>query len=379
MEQKKTVWLERVLPCLYALGQALVSIYLALRVRRWLNLVLGAETGLVVGAVFLLYFCISIRMGSRNLVAGSRVCTYISGVSAFWVIYLFMAVLTCDLVRLLAGLTVKDTASRQQLFLICGWICLLFLICATAAAVRQKNRVRVVEAPVHIKNFTGQYRIALLSDLHIGYYVGARHIRKVVEATNRLHPDMVVISGDMINAGNTGECPEIHEVERLLAGLKSREGTFAVTGNHDPAVTDLNFQQFLRQSHITLLEDDIYTNQRFNLVGRATRTRPRQSLEKLKEGTDKALPDIVLDHDPLGIREAEAAGESLIMCGHTHRGQVFPLGLFCRLMYSREEFWGQSKTGDTNAIVTAGAGYFSMPMRLGSACEIWSVDVDSNL
>ena len=364
------------LPCLYVLGQALGSIYLTVRVRQWLNLVLGTETGLVVGALFLAYFFISLKVGGHYLVARNRVCTYISGVSTFLVIYLTMAAAVSDLLRLAAGLVVKDAASRQLLFLACGWLCLIFLVCTTFGAMSQRNRIRIMEAPVHLEGFPGRYRIALLSDLHIGYYVGVKHIRRVVEETNRLHPDMVVISGDMINAGNTRECPEIHQVARLLAGLKSGEGTFAITGNHDPAVSDPDFQQFLREARITLLEDDVYTNRRFNLVGRATRTHPRQTLDKLKEGTDPALPDIVVDHDPLGVREAAAAGEALILCGHTHRGQVFPLNLFCRIMYSREEFWGQSKVQNTNVIVTAGAGYFSMPMRLGSACEVWSIDLE---
>lgn len=83
----------------------------------------------------------------------------------------------------------------------------------------------------------------------------------------------------------------------------------------------------------------------------------------------------MLDHDPIGIQEAREQGCQCVLCGHTHKGQIFPLNLLVSFLYPKEQLWGMGTKDGTTSIVSAGAGYFSMPVRLGSDTEIVCIDL----
>ena len=373
MKQEKIQGLYRLLPRLYPWLIGGICLYVGLRMRKWLNLVFEGETVLAVALIMYGVFRLITDHSGNNLVARDRVRTYLVGLCTFALIYLTMAVAAADLFQLVYCRFVTDPRARTRMFLRCGRLCLLFVIGAGLLASWQKSRIRVVQTQVHRPGFGADYHMVLLSDLHIGYYVGVKHITRMVEQVNALDPDIVVIAGDLVNAGNTRECAEIDQVAKILSRMRSREGTFAILGNHDPDIGDRDFQKFLRDAQITLLDDDIYTCTCCHLVGRNTRTKPRQSLDFLLGGVKHRRPIVVVDHDPLGVPEAVEQRADLILCGHTHKGQVFPLNLFCRAVYPKEQFWGRSRVGETDVVVSAGTGYFSMPMRLGSSCEIWDL------
>lgn len=361
-------WVELILTSGYALLIGGLCLQVGLHLNRWISCTLCLRAGGLLFVLMAAFFIMSMVVGKTYLVAGGRMRTYLCGVSTFLMIWLGTAFLLADLASLLLRWTglLPDAAAW------CRWsgtVCVLTVAVLTVAGLIQRTRIRVVHETFPLVE--GTCRMVLLSDLHIGYYVGAKHIRKVVDAVNGLHPDVVVISGDIINAGNTNECPELEQVEALLASIEA--DVYAVVGNHDPDVQDAAFQVFLKASHIHLLEDAVYTTDKFHLVGRTTCTKPRKALREILP--TPSLPEIVLDHDPQGIREAVPAKASCILCGHTHKGQVFPLNLFVRMAYSKEETWGCSKMQDTYTVVTAGAGYFSMPMRLGSSCEVVCLDI----
>ena len=68
-------------------------------------------------------------------------------------------------------------------------------------------------------------------------------------------------------------------------------------------------------------------------------------------------------------------GADLVLCGHTHRGQMFPVTLFTQWAYGAKRFWGQHQFGQTHAIVSAGCGVFQLPIRLGTDNEVVSIDL----
>ena len=81
-------------------------------------------------------------------------------------------------------------------------------------------------------------------------------------------------------------------------------------------------------------------------------------------------PVVVLDHDPQGIREAETVQADLVLCGHTHRGQFFPMNLFTKLSLEKGFYYGYTRRGKTQAVISAGTGFHQMPIRIGSDSEI---------
>lgn len=375
-KQKKLLYIKKVVPVLYTVTAGMICLYLSLHLRKFLNLIFPIESGYVLAPLLVCYLIAMHGISKHYFVAKNRFTTYLAGTSVFVILYSFMTCLVLDLLRWLLGFQISTQGGKDRLFLLCGVVCIVFVTGISLFAFYKASTLKVRTLSVPCDSLTGSCRLVLLSDLHIGYYVGVSMIRKMVEKINALDADLVVISGDTINAGNTSECPHLQQVAALLTQIRSREGVFAVTGNHDPDAKDPEFVKFLKDAHIRLLDDQVYTSQQFHLVGRSTRTHKRMDLKYLLRGLSKDKPVFVLDHDPLGISDAAEHYVDLVMCGHTHKGQVFPLNLFVRFLYKKDEIWGCSRRGKTNVIVSAGTGYFSMPMRLGSDCEIIAVDMN---
>lgn len=176
-------------------------------------------------------------------------------------------------------------------------------------------------------------RIALISDLHLGSEIGSAQMRRVVEEVNACEADIVVIAGDVFNA-EVEDCCDLDETAAELRRIKSRLGVYAVLGNHDPSPEYPPLQAFFESAGIRLLNDETVAFSGFTLVGRAESapihgdvSEGRKSLAELLAGADRSNPVIVIDHRPAGVDEAVAFGADLIMCGHTHRGQIFPANL----------------------------------------------------
>ena len=374
-KRKKLNWIYKFTPWLYNLAIILCCTYVGVKIRLWLNMVFKAETAIPVIIVSAIMIIGGFTVGKHCLVAKNKFLTYIAGFSAFISIYLFMFFLILDLSTLILKIFIKNSLFFDNFFLYGGFLCLGIVLFLTIYGFIKVQNIKTVNYEVKIKGFNEQYRIVLLSDLHIGHYIGARHIKKVVQAVNNLRGDIVLISGDLINYKNTNECNEISTVSQILSELNSKEGTFAVVGNHDPDALDPEFQRFLKDSNIYLLEDDIYSNDKLHILGRTTKLKPRMSIKQMKEKIHDNLPIFIMDHDPMGIKEAIDEDADLIMCGHTHKGQVFPFNLFVRFLYNKSEAYGISKSGKTYSVVSAGTGYFSMPMRLGSDCEVICIDI----
>ena len=374
-KQKKLKWIRIAAPILYDIALAGLCLYIGLRSQSWLNAMLPFESGYPVFGLLLVYYILNLMTVNklpftehRNLVFAVSTCT-------FCVIYGTMALIVSDLIQLVIRLLTPDDKILKTVLIVCGFLCLAAVICAAAAGMKHARKIVCVSYESRCDKLEQNRRIVLLTDLHIGYFVGRRHIRRIVRQVSALHPDLVLIAGDLFNGGGTEECTEPSGIAAELAQMESASGTYAVTGNHDPDPSDKSFQAFLRQAGIRLLEDEVCSAAGIQLIGRNTRTKPRRTLKELMEQTDPGRVSVVLDHDPIGIGEARAEQADYVLCGHTHKGQVFPLNLFVRFLYRKDEDWGMTESGSTTSVVSAGAGFFSMPMRVGSDSEVVCIDL----
>ena len=369
-QQKKLQWIKRVSPFLYDIALAAVCIYLTVRISVWADLILPFGVGAAVGLFFLLAYVLNLLTVNGVPCTKNKFCAYSVGISVFVILYLFMTNILSDICQAVLRLFIRNTEVLRLVAVWCGFACIFLTLLAVFGGMKHAKSLVTVRYASACPKMKRSLRAVLLSDLHIGYFVGMKHIRNIVSRVNLLHPDIVLISGDIINAGLTHECPQIENVADLLSKLSSEKGTFAVVGNHDPSASDPAFRQFLQRAHIRLLDDEVFSDQDIQIVGRTTRTKPRKALAALMAGLNREMPIIVLDHDPIGIREAAEEKADYVLCGHTHKGQIFPLGLFVRFLYRRDEIWGMAKQGSTVSIVSAGAGFFSVPMRVCSDSEI---------
>ncbi|MEG1931254.1 MAG: metallophosphoesterase [Anaerovorax sp.] len=266
------------------------------------------------------------------------------------------------------------------------WDSLFFLIALAGSAVVfcygtwNARRIQTITYPITLGDNGKPYRMVLLSDIHLGSCIGAGYISRMVESVNALQPDMVVISGDTFNGRSTKECTNIKGLEALFRQLNAKDGVIAVTGNHDPEPSDASFLTFLERSGITLLSDQTMELAYFSIVGRNDVSLEhssfgRKTLDEMLTKLNPTKPCIVLDHNPRGADEAATRNIALILCGHTHRGQFFPMDLVTKAVYGKERFWGHWKIDGMHIVTSAGVGYFQMPLRVNTKNEIVSLEL----
>jgi predicted MPP superfamily phosphohydrolase len=225
-------------------------------------------------------------------------------------------------------------------------------------------------------------KIVQLTDVHIGPILDKRFLKSVVDKVNHLKPDLVVITGDLVDGAPRVIGPDVAE----LAGLKSRWGTYFCTGNHEYYSGARQWVDFLDQHGIkTLLNQRVSIGDAgasFDLAGipdkqgRLLHESHTPNFAKMMDGRDPERELVLLSHRPNPIDEAAKHGVGLQLSGHTHGGQLWPITLATRLIHPYSE--GLHLHQDTSWIyVSRGTGFWGPPMRIGAPAEITSLILTS--
>jgi uncharacterized protein len=223
-------------------------------------------------------------------------------------------------------------------------------------------------------------RIVTFSDAHLSATYGGRRFERLVEIVNGQRPDVVAIVGDLVD----GSVEELREDVAPLADLVSEQGVYFVTGNHEYFVDTRAWLRHLPTLGVQVLHNERVPIRRgtasFDLAGIDDRTAaasgvPGQGadLDAALDGRDDSTPVVLLAHQPVMVEQARAAGVDLQLSGHTHGGQLWPFDYVIRLDQPAVEGW--SRYGRTQLYVTAGAGYWGPPMRVGATPEVTVVEL----
>jgi len=262
-----------------------------------------------------------------------------------------------------------------------GPVLFIAIAAATALAIIggawNAARPRLVDLEVHLPRRAGttdRLTAVLVSDLHLGSLIGPSRLEKIVRKISDLGPDIVLMPGDIVDESVT-ERREA-ELSAVMKTLSPPLGLFACPGNHETYAGLDRTLACYRNCGLTVLQDEaVLVGGAFILAGRRDPSSLKQGERRLaipdilaRAGLDGSLPIIVLDHQPAHLEEAEQAGVSLQLSGHTHAGQLFPLDLVNRLVW--ELNWGFLKKGETQYYVTSGVGTWGPPVRTGSWPEI---------
>lgn len=247
-----------------------------------------------------------------------------------------------------------------------------------------KRLAKVVEQPVAIAGLPDSlvgYRIAQISDLHVGPNLRVDWLRQIVEKVNGLDADVVAITGDLID----GTVDALRDDVAPLKSLRARDGVFFVTGNHEyywdgPAwcehLKSLGLSVLLNEHSVIDREDA-----RVVIAGctdfSAARFHDSHTSDPEAALADAPLADvrILLAHQPKSIDAAVRAGADLQLSGHTHGGQFFPMSLLVGFAHPFSR--GLGKRDNTWIYVNPGTGYWGPPLRQGVPAEITLLRLES--
>lgn len=211
-------------------------------------------------------------------------------------------------------------------------------------------------------------KIVAISDVHLGNGTGKAALRKYVEMINAQHPDLILISGDLIDNSVVPLYKE--NMAEELAELKAPMGIYMVLGNHEYISGVDESIRYIKNTPIQLLRDSVVTLPNgIQLIGRDDRhNRNRRSLQELMVNVEKSKPIILLDHQPFNLKETEAAGIDLQFSGHTHHGQIWPINWVTDYIF--EQSHGYRQWGNSHVYVSSGLSLWGPPFRIGTDSEM---------
>ena len=224
------------------------------------------------------------------------------------------------------------------------------------------------------------FRIAVVSDIHLGPLAGRTHTERIVRMINEAEADLVAIVGDLVD----GTVEELGSAAEPLRDLASREGTFFVTGNHEYFVDDttswlqeldrLGVQPLRNESTVIRRGAAAFDLAGVNDVAGEERSDP-PDFDRALAGVDAGRPTILLAHQPVQVEEAAVRGVDLQLSGHTHGGQMWPFHYIVRAV--QPSLAGLSTVDNTRLYVTRGAGFWGPPVRVGAPPDIAVLSLES--
>ena len=249
------------------------------------------------------------------------------------------------------------------------------LLLAAWAIWVERRFVRVRRVSVAVRDLAPEfegYRIAQLSDLHVGSFDPKARALEWVALSNSLAADLAVVTGDLVTSGSGF----YHDVAEALGELRAKDGVFVSMGNHDQSHND-ELTRLIDARGLTVLRNAAHTVKRgdaeLTLGGLDGRIASPAEVKRVIGTFPRGAPLVLLAHYPWAFEAAVAADVDLVLAGHTHGGQL-GIPFFSRrynlARLTRQRSRGLVLSGKTAMYVNAGLGTTGPPMRLAVPPEI---------
>lgn len=323
---------------------------------------------------------------ASRIIEKFSVCALSGGlfwIGSFWfgfMLYLFLAAVFFDIIRFANHLFnfypsfIINNYDRVKTITAISVIIIASIIQIYGYA--NACRLNIREINIFVPKKTGalkELRIAFVSDIHLGTIIKNARLERMVTAINEMKPDIIILGGDVFDEDLK---PVLrYNLGDILKDLKARFGTFAISGNHEYYGGIDEAVEYLESHGITFLRDRVVKiADSFYIAGADDHTKQLftgispMSFKELLKDVDMKLPVILPAHNPKRIQEAAAAGADLMLSGHTHNGQLWPIRLITNAIY--EVSYGYRKIGGTHAYVSSGYGSWGPPVRVWTETEI---------
>jgi uncharacterized protein len=318
----------------------------------------------------------------------SMILNTLNIVGSYWMGIIFYLLLILPIVDLIKFLNKKipfiprSLSDNANFSFIISIVVVTLLIGVMVYGTWSGRSAKVTHYNVKIDKTAGnlkKLKVVMVSDIHLGSVVNNRRLTKMVNEINNLHPDIVLIPGDIIDSSLE---PFVREkMGDNFKKIKSVYGVYACLGNHDGMRDKIeDGVKAFDAAGINVLRDKaILINDSFYVIGRddisleASTTVKRKSLLYITKDLDKSKALLLMDHQPKNLDDALKQGIDLQVSGHTHRGQLFPANIVTNLIFELD--YGYLEKANSKYIVSSGYGTWGPPIRLGSRSEIVEINI----
>jgi predicted MPP superfamily phosphohydrolase len=264
---------------------------------------------------------------------------------------------------------------------------LLALLSTAVGFFNARRRARVVNIEVPIADLPEAlegFTIVQISDIHVGPTIKSRYVDAIVDAVNRLKPDLIAVTGDVVD----GTVAQLSAHTQPLSRLTARHGAYLVTGNHEYySGANAWIAEFQRLGLHVLLNEHVVVNHdgaqaviagvTDYTAGHYDPAHQSDPAAALEGAPGDVLIKVLLAHQPRSAEAAADAGFTLQLSGHTHGGQFFPWNFFVRLQQPFTA--GLARLNGLWVYTSRGTGYWGPPKRLGAPSEITRVKLTSGV
>lgn len=294
-------------------------------------------------------------------------------------LYMFLSVLLFDLLLLVNWLTKIvpwDKMKSTRFKVSCMLVFVLVSSLTVFAGAINFNTIRIseyrIEVPKKLSDID-HLKIAFASDFHLKQQSDVQFVVRFVAKVNAVRPDLMIFGGDIVEG--RGDGGKMDRIAKMLSGIQTKYGVFAVLGNHESYGVQAKGHFFDKAGMQPLCDSVAVIGHSFNLAGRYdNRYYERKATVELLKSINDSLPVILIDHRPTEIEENSKTMADVQFSGHTHNGQLFPLNLILERIYRLS--WGYEKIGHTHFFVSSGIMLWGPPVRTTGKSEIMVVDVD---
>lgn len=282
-----------------------------------------------------------------------------------------------DVIKLVISKT-RWYPNYQQWYVIVG---LIISIVISGYGIYNAANVVITNYQITINKEFNNKRIMAISDVHLGTAIKGDDLKMLIAQANQIKPDLVTLAGDVFDEGTSSQ--DIAQAMNVFKQLAKKYPVYYVIGNHEVGYTssplkDYQLLERLKQAGVITLNDEYVEFEDINIIGRQDNAiKNRAELQTIIKGIDYDKPLLLLDHQPRSLKENKASGIDLMISGHTHAGQLFPMLPLWNLLGINEMNYGYRQDGNFNVIVSAGMGTWGFAMRTSKNCEIVVIDLCS--
>ena len=267
---------------------------------------------------------------------------------------------------------------------ITGMVAIAITFIYLAVGMYLAHHVAITEYTIETNKNVEPLKIVMFSDSHMGTTFDGEGFKKHIDTINSLNPDIVLIPGDYVDGSSRYN--DIITASNALGEIKSKYGVYFCFGNHDQNYygedarrdfTEEELRRLFSENHVIILEDEaVDFADGYTLIGRKDATEAdRESIVDLMSKTIEGDFVIDMNHQPNDYANEAASGVDLVVSGHTHGGQLFPINEVGVWIGANDKTYGYEKRDNTNFIVSSGISDWALDFKTGCKSEIVVINV----